>query len=185
MRVRIWYAINNIERLLTIMTGRPSAIQEKDCSVPLPKPMDDSETVYPDFGPEISENSGGDSQSSQPGLLTPSHHSQSASVSRTSVSSSPNRNSSSLTSLYFVEHTKLAKITVEALNSLYCPETMKMSWLEVQNKIADLESRCTKWRTSLPSILDFGKRQRDQQLVRQVRNPPTTHFFSLPNTFSV
>ena len=166
MRVRIWYAIHSLEQILAVITGRPIAIQERDCTVPLPMPME-SEMIPPEFstpqGVELSESPLDTQGSTRSPTLPPYAYMK--------PSLSANRHRGTFLPpavLYFSEHGRVSQITVDALSSLYYPETMKMSWLDVQGKIADLSKALTQWRAELPHILDFGKRQRDQDFVSQV-----------------
>lgn len=163
MRARIWYAINTLEKLLVVMTGRPVAIQDKDCTVPLPKPMDD-EAFLPE---DSSSEAGEDSDITGPQGLHSNY--PSASTEAASYLTPPTPSTSVPPAiLYFAEYAKLSKITMEAINSLYCPETMKLSWFEVQQKISDLEECLNVWRAGLPPALDFAAHHRDQSLTRQV-----------------
>ena len=162
MRARIWYAITTLEKGLAVMIGRhPSMMSETDCTAPMPK---DDKTVT------LEETL------LEPGLhfkeTTTSTYSQglhcnfSSSVSggasiHTSTTSPPIFN-------YFSEHASITNITVEALDSLYCPETMKLSWFEVQQKIADLGKSLANWREGLPTTLDFGQCRNGQNMTRQV-----------------
>ncbi|KAF8424335.1 fungal-specific transcription factor domain-containing protein [Tirmania nivea] len=170
MRARIWYAINSLEKLLTVMTGRPSATQDKDCTAPMPKPMDEetaflSENIVLECGLRTSEVAEGTEIAAPCGLQSnfPSANPEPA---RYLTPSTP---STSLPPaiLYYSELSRVSKIAAEAINSLYCPETMKLSWFEVQQKIADLDERLKVWRAGLPPILDFVKHNSDTSLTRQ------------------
>jgi hypothetical protein len=69
---------------------------------------------------------------------------------------------------YFLEHTKLNRITAEVLTSLYSPDTIHKSWSDIQGTISQLELEIVKWRADLPPIWDFGKRHRNQTHAREV-----------------
>lgn len=74
-------------------------------------------------------------------------------------------------SSYFLELTKLNKITSAVLSSLYSADTIKRSWSDIQGIISTLELSVIKWRADLPAIWDFGnKRHRDVQFAREVRS---------------
>jgi len=171
MRARIWYAINSLEKLLVIMTGRPSATQDKDCTAPMPKPMDEEETFLSEnivIGPglRVSEAAEGSMVSAPCGLQS-TFPPVTAESTRYITPSTPST-SMPPAILYYSEYSRVSKIAVEAINSLYCPETMKLSWLEVQHKIADLDECLNVWRAGLPPILDFTKHHNDRSLARQV-----------------
>lgn len=171
MRARIWYAINSLEKLLTVMTGRPSATQDKDCTAPMPKPMDEEETflsenIVIECGLRASEAAEG-SEITAPCGLKSNFPPASSEPTRYLTPSTPSTNTPPAI-LYYSEYSRVSKIAVEAINSLYCPETMKLSWYEVQQKIADLGECLSVWRASIPPILDFSKHHSDKSLTRQV-----------------
>ena len=171
MRARIWYAINSLEKLLTVMTGRPSATQDKDCTAPMPKPMDEEETflsenIANECGLRASEAAEG-SETAAPRGLQSNFPSVSTEPARHPTTSTPST-SMPPAILYYSEYSRVSKIAAEAINSLYCPETMKLSWVEVQRKIADLDDCLDVWRAGLPPILDFVKHHSDKSLARQV-----------------
>ena len=171
MRARIWYAINSLEKHLTVMTGRLSATQDKDCTVPMPKPMDYeaaflSENIVIECGLRASEAAEG-SETSARHILQSNFPSASSESARYLTPSTPST-SMPPAILYYSEYSRVSRIAAEAINSLYCPETMKLSWLEVQRKIADLGKCLDVWRAGLPPILDFVKHHSDKSLTRQV-----------------
>lgn len=198
MRVRMWYSLYSLEYLLCIMTGRPSCIHERDCSVPMPRPVDEEQYRSEDgFDTALRKYSETASPASQPSKrpspfifrhspTTPQPPSSSqlstissasspstpkplASSSRTSMSTSvPFVSSGVYPSTYFVEHTKLNQITAETLSELYSPATRSRSWSDIQGIISAMELKVMKWRADLPHLLDFSKRQRDQVYYRQV-----------------
>lgn len=76
--------------------------------------------------------------------------------------------SSHHTSSYFLEHTKLNKITADVLSSLYSPDTIKRSWSDIQGIISKLELKIVEWRADLPAIWDFDKTHQSRAFVREV-----------------
>ncbi|KAI5852550.1 fungal-specific transcription factor domain-containing protein [Morchella snyderi] len=166
MRVRMWYSLYSLEYLLCIMTGRPSCIHERDCSVPMPRPIDEEQYPMEDgFDIALRKYSETASPHSQPPSAKPS--AVSTGSSRTSISF---LSSGTYPSTYFVEHTKLNHITAEVLSNLYSPATRSRSWSDIQGTISAMELKVMRWRADLPILLDFGKRQRDQLYYRQRMN---------------
>lgn len=201
LRVRIWHALYSLEHLICFMTGRPASIRDRDCSAPLPRPIDDEMTgidipdshsqqytedtimtpssnslITPNSAPLATPNSNtpsqlGGSNPRSPGQNTPDtnhfstvqplpHHS--------SQSHLPSlRSGLQFNSGYFLEHTKLNRITAEVLSSLYSPDTINRSWSDIQGIISQLELEIVKWRADLPPIWDFGKRHRSQIHARE------------------
>ncbi|RPB09768.1 hypothetical protein P167DRAFT_538282 [Morchella conica CCBAS932] len=73
MRVRMWYSLYSLEYLLCIMTGRPSCIHERDCSVPMPRPVDEEQYPMEDgFDIALRKYSETASPNSQPPSAKPS-----------------------------------------------------------------------------------------------------------------
>lgn len=190
----MWYTLYSLEYLLCIMTGRPSCIHDKDCSVPMPRPVDEDRSED-GFDADLRRYSGTTSLSSNrssvsssfgfrgspstPQLMSSSQPStvssaSSPSTSKPAVLSSRTSNSipfvasSAYPSTYFVEHTKLNQITAEILTELYSPATRNKSWSDIQGIISGMELKLMKWKADLPHWLDFIKGQGDQVYYRQV-----------------
>lgn len=194
MRVRMWYTLYSLEYLLCIMTGRPSCIHDKDCSVPMPRPVDEDGSEdgfdaalrkYSDIASPASLSSNRSSISSSfafrvspttPQQMSSCTVSSSSSPSTSKPAVSSSRTSASIpfvtsgryTSTYFVEHTKLNQITARVLSELYSPATRNKSWSDVQGVISAMELKVRKWKADLPHLLDFSKRQGDRVYSRQV-----------------
>lgn len=193
MRARMWYTLYSLEYLLCIMTGRPSCIHDKDCSVPMPRPVDEDRSDdgfdaalrrYSEIASPASLSSNRSSFSSsfafrvapstpQPMSSTTASSAPSPSTSNpvvpsTRISAIPFVTSGRYPSTYFVEHTKLNQITAEILSELYSPATRNKSWSDIQGVISAMELKVKKWRANLPPLLDFSKRQGDRVYSRQV-----------------
>ncbi|KAA8910029.1 fungal-specific transcription factor domain-containing protein [Sphaerosporella brunnea] len=164
LRVRIWHALYSLEHLICFMTGRPASIRDRDCSAPLPRPIDDEMT-----GIDIPDSHS--QQYTEDTIMTPfepkvtgPEHTGHESFLHSTTSPSP---LIPFNSGYFLEHTKLNRITAEVLSSLYSPDTINRSWSDIQGIISQLELEIVKWRADLPPIWDFGKRHRSQIHARE------------------
>lgn len=190
----MWYTVYSLEYLLCIMTGRPSCIHDKDCSVPMPRPVDEDDSEdgfdaalrrYSDIASPASLSSNRSSISSSFAFRispsTPQQMSSSTASSTPSPSTSRPAVPSSRTSAsipftasgrypptYFVEHTKLNQITAKIMSELYSPATKNKSWSDVQGVISAMELKVRKWKADLPHLLDFSKRQGGRVYSRQV-----------------
>jgi len=69
--------------------------------------------------------------------------------------------------LYFTEFTLLSTVTHDVMAMLYRPSAMLKTWSQIQSTMATLDKKLERWRSGLPSLFDFTKRQRDQQFNRQ------------------
>lgn len=183
IRYRVWWALCSLERLLAVMTGRSTCFVESDCTVPLPIPVDEESFFVPAnmnlksstvqlfrrYSSQDSQHMDGDpptpSSSNSTKLMT------SPTESFSPVSSQPNDEKSRTVppsnALYFLYHTKLSIFTNEILKNLYRANVISRSWSQVQAIISRLERKLENWRQALPPVLDFAKKQRDQQFIRQ------------------
>jgi hypothetical protein len=200
----MWFALYSADNLLCLMTGRPSSIQDRDCSVPLPRPIDEESPGAESYDIALKQcPSGSISHSTSNHLitspsLTPPQSSTSAgrmpvlnamnissmtsphlslhtSMRPTTSLSQPPSPPPQINSRYFLEHTKLNRITAAVLSSLYSADTMNKSWSDVQGIISALELRLVRWRSDLPAVCDLGKR-RDQSHAREVRGRPQPRY---------
>lgn len=183
IRYRVWWSLYGLEHLLSMMTGRPTSLSDEACTTPFPAPVDEdafqSQQAVSLLCSDMQRNA------RYPGLLyrspntsgtTASLPDRSRSSSKpSSASRSPSapqhldlewaRNVPPSTSLYFLHHILLTRISQSVLNKLYTPEAMQTSWSQIQAVISDHDRRIAKWHSNLPSILDFKRKQRDQNYL--------------------
>lgn len=162
---------------LAVMTGRPSAFLSADSTVPLPRPVEEESFFVPGNpafqNRELRPQPHYPSQQSPYIDDTPPNQSSSSS---TKMNASPTDSLDptfpqapipASHALYFLLQTKLGLVTNEVLDQLYRPKVVTRSWAHVQLIISALAVKLEQWRTGLPPIFDFSKRQRDQQFSRQ------------------
>ena len=182
IRYRVWWSMISTERILAVMTGRISSISDGDCTVPLPAPVEEEafpsrngDKHYGDPFPRVPRSSTRDSLSPDNSTSTPSSISSWAKITPSS-SASPLSQQSGFESfksmapnnaLYFVHHTQLSVLSHEVCRFLYSPATMSDSWARIQNIINTLDDKLERWRSNLPNLFDFSKKQRDQRFIRQ------------------
>ncbi|KAI9703356.1 MAG: hypothetical protein M1836_007924 [Candelina mexicana] len=195
IRFRVWWSLYSIERLLCVMTGRPSAIEDSNCTAPMPVPVEEGSFVNanlklyqndaskirrfnssdqnPDeiFLSAVSSRSASQLKSSvnSPGSASPSSSSQQGSMDWTK-SVPPNN------ALFFLNHTQLSMLSHDVLCILYSPMSKKGSWEHVQQDISRLDERREAWRLGLPGLFDFKKDQRDQQFARERMSLAMFHY---------
>lgn len=176
IRRRVWWAVCSVDIRLAVMTGRPSAFLSAYSTVPLPLPLEEKSFFSPGIsafpsgeGPLHPRYAGQESpyiDDASPNL--PSSSSAEVNPSPTEflgpeVSQTPVPASNAL---YFLLQTKLSLITNEVLDQLYRPSVVTRSWAHVQLIISALTGKLEQWRTGLPSIFDFSRRQRDLHFRR-------------------
>ena len=197
---RIWWSLYALERLLEVVTGRPSAIQDREVSTFLPVPIDeedfptetDSRRLYDDLPnrePPRSQlpplgASGGSGPAPQsamndrfesPGAWLPR---------RSGVASTPSTTSSNLTTqspeaprptpasraTYFYLHTQLCRLSHMIADKLYNADTVHQSLATSQQFIIAHSERMESWRSCLPHEFDFTQAQTDQIWIRERLN---------------
>ena len=167
----------SLERVLAVMTGRPTSFSETDCTATAPLPVEEDSflgntTSSPLDIALLQRLSGQELRQTDVAMSTPSpssHLSKLKISPAESISPSQERKQvvTPSNALYFAYHTKLSTFSNEVLNRLYRADTMSKSWADVQSNIASLNLNIEKWRAELPSVFDFTKKQRDQLFVRQ------------------
>ncbi|KZF22426.1 hypothetical protein L228DRAFT_239393 [Xylona heveae TC161] len=183
IRCRVWWSVYGVERLLNVMTGRPSGISEIDCTAPLPLPVD--EKSFPVSGELYTGNVASlypgivDPRSAEVALPTPSSRSQntpqSVQSNPSSASWSPSRESvvpsrvlSASNALYHISCIQLSMLTREVLSRLYSAGISSLSWATVQKTMQDMHQKLQKWKSELPSEFDFMLAdQKDVSFTRQ------------------
>jgi hypothetical protein len=165
LRVRVWWSLYALERLLDELTGRPSGVSDRDISTPLPINVDEA-----DFSRDrkLYEKSGSLSKdktkSQEPQLPTPADSSCTSNPSKISSSTGSPPSSGFLfpmtrlpltSSTYFIYRTQLSIIAHDILTQLYCASLVKHKWVEVQDTIRQIDDALQKWQRSLPEEYDF------------------------------
>ena len=149
--IRVWWSLSHLERQISIITGRPSAVFELDCSVPLPSPFSEQQIVDSNLVSTLRRSSLTPSASS-----TMYHHFLGPrSLSNSGLNDDPRvgvleANSGS----YFRATVQLTTITQNILTSLYTAGTKIRSPDELQQGISQLGQRLDDWYAQLP--LDFA-----------------------------
>lgn len=146
-RVHIWYSIVSLERVMTVMTSRPSMVRDRDCSVPLPS-LNHQYHVVADQKSEPTSFRGLPRHNLGPSLSWPAFGSVGASE-RPSPLPSRQLNSTNYFR-YYVEINALAQLVV---TRLYNPEVRNLKWLEIQRRILELDEKLVEWASNLPMTI--------------------------------
>ena len=163
IRSRVWWALCSTERTLAMMTGRPISFAEKDCTAPLPLPIEeDSFLGAGTQNPQVLQlQRRWSSQESQ----LDNYARNDASTESSSPSQDPKQPFPPCDALAFGYQTKLSTFSNEVLHRLYRAAGMSESWAHVQATISSLNTKLEDWRLRLPPVFDFNKKQRDQQFL--------------------
>lgn len=164
------------------MTGRTSSLSEGDCTVPLPVPVEEEAFPIRSEGKLYGDPFGSAPRSSTTGSLSPDNSTSTPSSISSGAKITPASSASPLpqppgfesfksmapnNALYFVHYTQLSILSHDVCRALYSPATMSDSWARIQFIINTMDDKLERWRSSLPNLFDFSKKQRDQQFICQ------------------
>ncbi|KAF2655822.1 hypothetical protein K491DRAFT_657751 [Lophiostoma macrostomum CBS 122681] len=145
--VRAWWSLYTLEHLLNVVTGRPSAIVDASCSVPLPSSM--PEDVSPQSGEYTSWLR---RSSSTVSLSSPLDRMSFAEPSF----AQPGGSKFEVHSVsYFRATIQIAVITQSILGALYSAGTAVRSLGDIQQDIFLHDTQLSEWAESLPPGLKF------------------------------
>ncbi|KAF2502541.1 hypothetical protein BU16DRAFT_554598 [Lophium mytilinum] len=128
-RVRVWWSLYTLERLICTISGRPSVIADEDCSIFLPVPLDES-AMDDDDGMELLQQWFDQHSIGSPhSTLTAQAHPK---------------------SIFFRATTQVSVITHKAVRHLYSANTVTKSWEDTQNTMKHLKDELDHWAKNLP-----------------------------------
>lgn len=176
MRLRLWWSLFGLERLLDEILGRPSCILGSFIGAKLPLAIDESDFAYNSnlySGDATSSSRSKDSPNKSSGSITTLGSSKGASSSSTPLDSTaawnaPEKSAVAFAfsfelgplpmrdSTFFVLRTQLDIISHTVLTSLYSPPFADAKWKDVQMTIDILDKRLEQWKTFLPPEFRFG-----------------------------
>ena len=182
VRYRVWWSLYVLEQHLLISTGRPTFIQDKMCTAPLPLPFEEDSFESPNAtflmtaesqsGSRLPTTDSGSSRSPSTSRSTSASKQASSHPTPKSQSRSPSNNPATelewaksvqpCLSLYFLHYVQLARIVRMAFDRLYAPNKLGRSWAEVQRTADRVQYRLEQWKTTVPAVFDWTRRQRDQ-----------------------
>ena len=149
-RVCIWHSVVSLEQTITVITGRPSMVRDRDCSVPLPqlKLRDGSFTRV-----------GGSSKSGTISSIDFAHRSTDSTSSAPALGMVDDRPSllahTSSTTAYFRYYVELHVFTQSVITGLYNPEVKHLKWATIQKRILKLDHKLLQWASALPKEFDI------------------------------
>lgn len=146
--IRVWWSLYQLERQISIMTGRPSIIVDLYCSVPLPAPFFEQQTL--DEGHVLNAFR----RSSTASVVSPGTTLHQFSGSR-SMSSSISGARESDSGGHFKAAVQLCVITQSILVTLYTAGTKIRSPDDLQQDIVQLDQRLDDWLARLPAEFNF------------------------------
>lgn len=145
-RARIWHSTLSLERVVTIMTGRPSMVRDEDCSVALPS----ADLEEPD-GPNAKPR-----RHASRSLFSPSRL-------QSPVDTPVIPSDMSHATAYFIYYAELNAIAQLVAGKLYNAKIRDLKWIDIHRRIEDLDGNLLRWAATLPRVFDFRVPLSDQQ----------------------
>lgn len=150
-RAMVWFSVLALERNITVITGRPSMIRDRDCSITMPQLVagEDSsqKAVYPPSATSVSSFDFGIRASAS--LSSPPVQGAFG----TGQSQLPQANN---TGAYFFHYVQLTALAQDAVAQIYCPEIRHVKWSEIQRRIDELDGKLVQWNAALPKPFNIG-----------------------------
>lgn len=185
VRYRVWWSLYVLEQQLSMMTGRPTSVSDIMCTAPLPIPYEEESfkssdaqhlmslesqksSRYPYFDVGVSPTPSSDRSRSASKPVSSAHPTPSRSPSNTAQGDLDwAKAASPCLSSFFLYYVQLYRVNRFVFDQLYAPDRITQSWSNTQMAIDHLEKKLSSWKSSLPAIFDFSKRQRDQAFTNQ------------------
>ncbi|RAK89183.1 fungal-specific transcription factor domain protein [Aspergillus costaricaensis CBS 115574] len=170
IRYRVWWSLYMLDHRLSMVTGRPSFIDDTIYTIPLPVPVDE-ENFERDEVINCLRLSHGTEGNSLNFDLKAKH--SIATPKATGATASP-----PCGSLHFLHVILLTLISKKMTTKLYSPGAARTSWIGIEFAIQGLTSDIESWLLSLPKDYDFTSTQSSQ-----VTHSISTHRMSLAFLF--
>lgn len=170
IRYRVWWSLYMLDHRLSMVTGRPSFIDDTIYTIPLPVPVDE-ENFERDEVINCLRLSHGTEGNGLSFDLKAKH--SIATPKATGATSSP-----PCGSLHFLHVILLTLISKKMTTKLYSPGAARTSWIGIEFAIQGLTSDIESWLLSLPKDYDFTSTQSSQ-----VTHSISTHRMSLAFLF--
>ena len=158
LRARIWYSTKALESMLTVITGRPSMVNDEDCTVPILHALSE------ELAPSVS----GTSPSETSATMDYSTRRSSSSISESSQSALKMRVleqcKTPIASTYFLHYTNLCALAKEVVGDLYHPKIRQCKWSEVQTKMDRFNKRLHHWQESLHPMFKATAKSADAEI---------------------
>ena len=137
-----WYALMTLESMLTLVTGRPTMINPRDCSVTIPRTLADAKSPttirMPYDLPYQRSRIDSRHRTSSLGISEPRQE--------VFLDGMRTHDTTQTAAIYFVHYAELCMLAKEVVGELYKPGIRKMKWADIQSKIERLDRRLFEWK---------------------------------------
>ena len=152
-----WFGLMTLESMLALMTGRPTMINPRDCSVAIPRTL--AEGKLPSTATSPSESSyqrspiGSKTRTSSSDVWEPGHGS--------SLNRMKEHDTTRSAAIYFVHHAELCILAKEVVGELYHPGIRKKKRPEIQSIIDRFDRRIFEWKDGVNPPFDVASPSSD------------------------
>ncbi|OJD29884.1 c6 transcription factor [Diplodia corticola] len=152
-RSRVWWSLYYIENLLCEVLGRPTAIDQRFCSLPAPAPVEEAQ-IHKHGGKRLEEWNSSQADASS----APASEDRKAILRLESIPS---------TATHFRRRVQLALISQKILVNLYSAATVQKSWERAQYEISALNDEVDHWYRGLPREYQFAHSEDESKFYRE------------------
>ena len=154
-----WYALMTLETMLTLMTGRPSMINPRDCSIGIPMALAEAKSPSSTTSPSES--------SYQRSATHKERRTSSSGMSESEQGTFSNRmleyDTTQTAAIFFVHYTELCMLAKEVVGELYQPGIRKFKWSDIQSKIEGFDKKLFEWRDGVNPPLHVASSSLDPE----------------------
>ena len=152
-----WFALMTLESMLTLLTGRPTMINPRDCSVTIPRSLAEgtSTTTSP------SESSY--KRSAFEGKLRSSISNMSEPEKGLSLNSMMKHDTTRTAAIYFVHYAELSILVMQVVGELYQPDIRNKKRPEIQRTIDGFDTRLFEWKDGVSPPFDVASPSTDPE----------------------
>ncbi|KAI2733228.1 transcriptional regulator family: Fungal Specific TF [Penicillium roqueforti] len=184
-RYRVWWCLYTFEHLLGIMTGRSTCIRHGVCTSPFPIPFEEEQLQMPEAVEVLTDaalrderinNVMASSRIRQMPLhpvngKDASHHTRAKNTEW--VKNLPINYG--LCHLYYCD---LTVVVQEIVNKVYSVDCVMVPWAQIEQRISELKSRTDIWKSSLPTGLDFTRKDDNGPDILRCKISLALHYYS-------
>ena len=153
-----WFALMTLESMLTLITGRPTMIYARDCSVAIPIHAEGSFPSAAIPPPEPSH---------QESTFETKHYASSPDMSESEGEVSPDRTMRHYTTraaaTYFVHYAEICLLAKEVVSELYQPGIRTRQRPEIQSTIDQFDKRLCEWKDGVNPPFDVASPSLDPE----------------------
>ena len=154
-----WFALMTLESMLMLMTGRPTMINPRDCSVSMPKALGEGLTLSHTTSPS-------ESSYERPAMGS-SHRTSSSGMSEPGqgplLDGMMKHDLTQTAAIYFGLYAELCMLAKEVVSELYKPGIRKNKWSDIQSKIEKFDRRLFQWKDRVNPPFDVASTSPDAE----------------------